>query len=334
MPAVVGTVTVPLTAGAREDLSNIITTISPEETPLFSNSRKEKATAVNHEWLSDTLAVSSTNSAPEGNAITVSTAAAPTRLGNILQISEKDYGVSGTMTALGAAGALAGRSDELTRLRMKKGLELRRDMEVVLHSNQAKASDTGGASTRLLGGLPSWITNVTGVASAVSAAPATGNGSSAVAAFSGSTALTYEQLASAQTLAFDDGGQPNMLEVPPRLKRAFSALAFSATPSTADVRYMANGNSPAVAVGTVDKWMSDFGTVDVVVNRQLSIQVGTFLRQAAFLLDTERLAIGMLRSFEVNQLARTGDARSEFVVSEYTLAPTAPDAHAAVYGVT
>lgn len=280
------------------------------------------------EWLTDTLDPSTINSRLEGDTITISTAAAPTRVGNILQISEKDYGISGTMTALGAAGALAGREDELTRLRMKKGLELRRDMEVVLHTNQAKRADSG-ATARLLGGLPTWISNNVGV----DVSQGNGDGSSAIRS-SGSTALTYEFLASAHQLAFEDGGQPNMLEVPPILKRKFSALAFSATPSTADVRYIANGRDSPTAVGTVDKWMSDFGTVDVVVNRQLAIQANSFLRQAAFLIDTNYVSVATLRNFEVSQLGRTGDARSEFVVSEYTLHPDAPAAHAAAYGMT
>jgi hypothetical protein len=135
-------------------------------------------------------------------------------------------------------------------------------------------------------------------------------------------------------MAFEDGGAPSLLEVPPALKRKFSQLAFSATPSTADVRYEAKANSPAVAIGSVDKWLSDFGTVDVVVNRQLAIQSSTFLKQAAFLIDASHISVAMLRSFEVNRLAKTGDASAEFVVSEYTLAPDAPNAHAAAYGMT
>jgi len=329
MATVVGTVTTPITVGIREDLANTITNISPDETPLFSNSRKTVAKAVNHEWQTDSLAAPATNAAAEGATVVVSTAATTTRLGNILQISEKDYGVSGTVQSVN----LAGREDELLRLRMKKGLELRCDVEVVLHSNQTKENN-GTASARLLGGLPSWITNVTGMSSAVTLAPANGTGSSAVGTFSGSTALTYNFLASAHQLAFEDGGMPNMLEVPPALKRAFSGLALATAPSTAPLRQDAGGTSPGVANGTVDKWLSDFGLVDVVVNRQLARQSGTFLKQAAFLLDTQHIAVAILRNFEVNKLARTGDAVSEYILTEYTLAPDAPTSHAAVYGVT
>jgi hypothetical protein len=209
---------------------------------------------------------------------------------------------------------------------MKRRAETRK----LLHyrPNQAKRADSG-STARLLGGLPTWITNNVGV----DVSAGNGDGSSAIRS-SGSTALTYDYLASAHQMAFEDGGAPNMLEVPPSLKRKFSQLAFSATPSTADVRYEAKANSPAVAIGSVDKWLSDFGTVDVVVNRQLAIQANTFLKQAAFLLDTDHISVAMLRSFEVNKLARTGDAVSEFVVSEYTLSPDAPNAHAAAYGMT
>lgn len=324
MAVVAGTVTVPLTQGTREDLSNTITILSPDETPLFSTARKTKAKAINHEWQTDTLDVPATNARLEGDTINVSTAASTTRLGNILQISEKDYGVSGTLQSVN----LAGREDELLRLRMKKGLELRRDMEVVLHTNQAKRADSG-STIRLLGGLPTWITNNVGPSDVTYG---NGDGSSAVFS-SASTALTYDYLASAHQMAFEDGGAPTILEVSPALKRKFSQLAFSATPSTADVRFEAKANSPAVAIGTVDKWLSDFGTVDVVVNRQLAIQAGTFLKRAAFLIDPSHISVAMLRSFEVNRLAKTGDAISEFVVSEYTLAPDAPNAHAACYGM-
>jgi len=324
MAIVAGTVTVPLSQGVREDLSNTITMVSPDETPLFTNARKTKAKAVNHEWQTDSLDASTINSRLEGDAITVSTAVSTTRLGNILQISERDYGVSGTLQSVN----LAGRDDELLRLRMKKGLELRRDMEVVLHTNQAKRADSG-STVRLSAGLPTWITNNVGV----DVSAGNGDGSSAIRS-SGSTALTYDYLASAHQMAFEDGGAPNILEVPPALKRKFSQLAFSATPSTADVRYEAKANTPAVAIGSVDKWLSDFGTVDVVVNRQLAIQAGSFLRQAAFLIDSNHISVAMLRSFEVNKLAKTGDATAEYVVSEYTLAPDAPSAHAAAYGMT
>lgn len=42
--------------GNREDLSDIITNISPTETPLYSMFGKATAKATYHEWIEDSLA--------------------------------------------------------------------------------------------------------------------------------------------------------------------------------------------------------------------------------------------------------------------------------------
>jgi len=36
--------------GEREDLSNVIARIDPDETPVFSNAKKEVTKGVFHEW--------------------------------------------------------------------------------------------------------------------------------------------------------------------------------------------------------------------------------------------------------------------------------------------
>jgi hypothetical protein len=325
MAAISGINAATQTTGAREDLSNTITMISPEETPLFTNAQKTTATAINHEWQTDTLDNGTINSHVEGESVTTSTAGQTTRLGNICQISQRSYGVSNTVQALN----LAGRDDEMLRLRMKKGLELRRDMEVVLHTNQAKVTDTTGATARKLGGLPTYITNNVGV----DVSAGNGDGSSAITS-SGSTAITYEFVSSAGALAYTAGGSPDLIELSPSLKRKWSLLAFGSSPSTAIIRYNVDKAGQAIAVGAVEKWQSDFGLMDIIVNRQLKNTAGTFLNQAVFILDTQKIAVAMMRSFEVKPLAVTGDGKQEFVVSEYTLQPLAPAAHAAAYGMT
>lgn len=327
MATITGINTATTTTGAREDLANTITMISPEETPLYTNAQKKTATAINHEWQTDVMADATINSIVEGATITTSSAAQTTRLGNILQIAEKDYGVSGTVRALN----LAGRDDELLRLRMKKGLELRRDCEVVLHTNQKKVAATGDSTARLLGGLPTWITNNVGV----DVSAGNGDGSSAITS-SGSTALTYEFISSAHEAAFTAGGNPDLIEVPPRLKRKFSLLAFGTAPSTAQIRYNVDSAGQAIAVGAVEKWQSDFGLIDIIVNRQLRNTASTFLQQAVFILETQRLSVATLtgRNFVTQKLAKTGDGDQEFIVNEFTLQNDAPKAHAAAYGMT
>lgn len=48
MASIVGINSTGSTIGAREDLANTITMISPDETPLYTNSMKTAATALNH----------------------------------------------------------------------------------------------------------------------------------------------------------------------------------------------------------------------------------------------------------------------------------------------
>ncbi len=68
--------------GEREDLSDIIYSISPTDTPFMSGIAKENATAVFHEWTPDALAAAaSANSQIEGDDISFASTTATTRLG-------------------------------------------------------------------------------------------------------------------------------------------------------------------------------------------------------------------------------------------------------------
>ncbi len=49
--------------GQREDLTDVIYNISPTETPFMSSIGKTKATAVYHEWQTDSLAAATTANA-------------------------------------------------------------------------------------------------------------------------------------------------------------------------------------------------------------------------------------------------------------------------------
>ena len=68
--------------GQREDLSNVIYDISPTDTPIMSSIGKSKATAVYHEWQTDSLAAATTNNAAvEGDDATDATMSPTTQIG-------------------------------------------------------------------------------------------------------------------------------------------------------------------------------------------------------------------------------------------------------------
>ena len=96
--------------GNREDLSDVIYRIDPADTPFMTACEREKATAVSHEWQTQSLAAVDTNNAVlEGDDATTDAATPTVRLGNICQISDKVARVTGTQRAAESAG----RDDEL-----------------------------------------------------------------------------------------------------------------------------------------------------------------------------------------------------------------------------
>lgn len=313
--------------GAREDLSNTVYRIDPEDVPFQSNiSTTGKATSIIHEWQTQALASPSANYAIEGDTnVTNNTITQRVRLQNKCSISKKVYSVSGTSRALDVAGV----SDELLEQRLLKGIELKRDMEVTLLANNAY--DSGGTNTaRECAGLPAYIsqTDATGALFVYSAAAGTGADAWTL---NGSTtqALNLTILNGAMKTAYVSGGKPKMLMLSPDQKLKFSQMAFAAGTGTgaAPLRYNLNAVQQGALIGAVDTWMSDFGLVDVVVNVQQASD-STFLNKTAFLVDPRFVSVDFLRPMMTEPLAKTGDADQEHILAEYTLKVGAPKAHA------
>lgn len=312
--------------GIKENVSKIITNITPDETPFYSTLKKFQVQNRLYEWQTDALVAPANNAQLEGDVVTVQTSVATTMLQNRTQISYKSLSVTDTSQAVSTYG----RTNEYDYQVMKKGRELKTDIEIGLLKNTAAA--TGGTATvRSCAGLPTWITNLArGTAPTGDGTDTVDTGQTAIP----TTALTYDMCATAMTMAFDDGGEPSIMMLPSILKRSFSGLAFSATPSTADVRYNLSSGKPATAVGTVEKWLSDFGTVDVVVNRQQARVSSNMLNNAIFFIDPSKARVGILQDTEVIPLSKRGLADEAFIRCEYTLEVSAPKAHAAIYNVT
>lgn len=83
--------------GIREDLSDVIYNISPEETPFWNNIGTGKASNTYHEWQTQTLASAvDTNANLEGDDANLDAANTTTRVGNRTQIADKTAVISGT----------------------------------------------------------------------------------------------------------------------------------------------------------------------------------------------------------------------------------------------
>src|SRR3990167_5246783 len=122
--------------GAREELQNIISRITPEETPLYSMLPKIDLKSKKPEWQTDTLATPASNAQIEGDEYSYSAPSATTRVSNYTQISWK----TGLVTEIADVVDKAGREKELNLQKLKRGLELKRDIEYCILINTASVA--------------------------------------------------------------------------------------------------------------------------------------------------------------------------------------------------
>jgi len=304
--------------GIREDLSNVIYNISPEETPFISNISRENVKNTYFEWQTDALdAASASNAALEGDDISSFSAVTPTaRVGNYTQISRKDVIISGTVESVDKAG----RRSELTYQLAKMGSALKRDMESALLANQAAVA--GNTTTaRRTAGLPAWLTSNTSFGTG-GADPTVGSTPTAARTDGTQRAFTEALLKEVVAEVWTSGGTPKMLMVGSFNKQAASGFAGIAT----KFRDVPAGQQAQI-VGAADVYVSDFGTINNVPNR--------FQRaRDAFVVDPEYASLAILRPIQQMELAKTGDAEKRLMLVEYGLKVSNQASHGIVADLT
>jgi hypothetical protein len=297
------------TRGIREELSDVIYRISPEETPLISNiGRGETVGQPYYEWQNDALAAAGANDQIEGDDYTSFPAVTPTtRLANYVQISTKQVIVSGSNEKAVAAG----RKSELAYQLALRSAELKRDMEFIASQNQAARAGSN-AQSRRTAGIESFLRTNTnrGTGGAPAGANPTLSGTTQgfpnAAPVDNSTtrAFTETILRSVMQSCFTSGGKPSMLLVGPAQKQVVSTFAGIAQ------QRRDTGDSAAVIIGAADVYLSDFGKLNVVPSR--------FSRnRTALFLQPEYAGLVTFRPFQQIELAKTGDAEKRLLLVEW-----------------
>jgi hypothetical protein len=292
--------------GNREDLTDLISTISPTETPFYSMVPRVKARMTKHEHQTDSLAAPASNRHLEGDDSAVNTAVPTTRVFNFTQIFKKTIQVSGTQEVVDKAG----RDSEIAYQLMKRGKEIKRDIEMALTQNQA---GTGGATAtvRSLGSVESWLS---------SNWTSKGSGSPVHTGFDGTIvnspvdATTTGSFSEANLKAmikecWSSGGNPTVVMCGPTAKQKISSFAGIGT------QFRDVGGKTAATnriVGAADIYISDFGEHRIVPNR--------FQRdRTVLILDMDYWAVAVLRGMTKEKLAKTGDSDKWHLLTELTL---------------
>jgi len=304
--------------GAREDLSDVIYSISPTDTPIMSSIGKTSAKAVFHEWQTDTLAsVNTANALVEGADATSATLSPTTRIGNYTQIVGKTIQVSGTLESVDKAGRKSEKAYQLA----KASAELKRDIEGIITANQGQA--VGNSSTaRVMGTLLSYIKTNTNKGSGTTAgADPTTIG---VSTRTDGTTRTFQESMLKDVIAkvFTSGGTPSVLMVSPALKQVVSNFT-----GLAQHRYNSTTAGEITILAGADMYQSDFGVLQIVPNR--------FMRtRDALVLDPEYAALAYLRPFQTNELAKTGDSEKTQILAELTLEVKNEAAHGGIFDLS
>ena len=287
--------------------------IAPYDTPCYSTFRKVDAIAPVVHWQTDELAAAATNAVAEGAVAGTQDQSTPGIALNYTQLFEKTASVSSTAQAT----EWHGRANEMDYQVMKRGREMKRDIEFALvgSANVAVAGDVG--TPRELGSAETLM--------------AAGN---IDADSAGTTNMTEPQVLGVHQAIYNVGGDPNWLLVTPALSAVVANFAYidptGGSVASARSREIENGNK---LVNVVEIYQSPYGTMTVVTDKFLAGAVGaggTEIASSALLLETDRWAIPTLQPMQVEDLAKTGHSDKKLVSCELSLLHESPDASGAV----
>lgn len=219
--------------GNKEDISEVITNISPDDTPLLSKLSRTKATATVHEWLEDDLGEPRANKQPEGYTYMTEEVRPRKRLNNYTQIMHRGIHVTQTQEVVLKYGL---RTE--TAYQMRKALtELAFDCEQALLTQDTKILGSMDEA-RQFGGLPYWVVTNSFTA----------------------TKLTFDEINNALEQTWNNGGKPTVLLVSPRNKRIISTFTAGNT------KYM-DGNKTHRLTQMISVLETDFGTLQCLTER-------------------------------------------------------------------
>lgn len=289
--------------GIREDLSDVIYNISPEETPFYTACAKAKASNTLHEWQTDALRSSADNAHIEGDDTIAEARSATTRLNNRTQIFKNSVVIPGTDEGLNKAG----RAREMAYQVLKIAKEQKLDIEKALFANQAKVAGSSSAARRLAG-APAWLfTNtVFQTGGTPSGADPTGDGTDARTDDGTPTAFSQAKFDSVMQQIWVSGGKPD-------------SVYLSAFQMNVALGFTGNNNQRSNITAEAEKvikhmavYVTPWGTVEFKPTRENR-------GRDVFVMQDDMWAVGVLRATKNEELAKTGDNEKRQVVTELTL---------------
>ena len=284
------------TVGIKEDVSDVISNLSPTKTPFQTMIGTDTTKNRQFQWLEDSLRAVQANAKVEGFTAADATLTPPTLRSNYTQILEKTIKVSATEDAVDQYG----RAKETAYQLMKAGEEVKRDLEhAFVGLAQAATAGDSSSNARLTASASSLVTNSTNRWYMGATTPLGGTTGTAAA-------LSETALLGIGQAAYNVGAEPSVFMIKP----ADSLIVAGFTGASGRTRNFNDGTKTLVNV--VDLYVSPFGEYKVVLNRFQKAD-------HAWLLDPGMWKAVWLRKWTREPLAKTGDASVNMIVGEVGL---------------
>jgi len=310
----------------REDLTDVLTILAPEETPVLSSAAKSKASATYVEWTVDSLSSPVTTGVSEGADVTSFTDkfSNRARLGNYIQKFRRDYMVSDLQNAVDSVGPA-----KIAQAEAKAVREIKRDIEATLCSNNDRSAEDGAGTPYGLRGLGNWI---------ASAGPADVPASYRTPAGSiqgSGTTFTETVFNNLITSIFRVTGMSNGLTLvaDTALRRVISDFARTSGSSDYSVRKVMYSGGEASIKLSVELYESDHGIVSIV-NMNPDCAPDTTNKDTGYLVNPEYYGVAELIPTGSTRLPNLGGGERGYVDCALTLIVKHPGAHGKITALT
>jgi hypothetical protein len=282
-------------------------------------------------WQQDELRAPKINAAVESSAAPTNAQSTTGILQNWTQIFHENASVSSTVRA----SRPIGRSNEMDYQIMKRGKEIKRDIEhAMVGINQAAVAGDASSTARQMASLSNLIRSGSGghhFGNTANGAAAAGyNNTIAIVrtgAASSPRALSEPIVLAAHQQCYEDGADPNWLLVNAVDAAKVANFAYVDPTASPSAGSRTRETGEGTLYNKVETYISPYGTLSVVVDRfvsggQATIEGGDAVASGdgyAFLVDTERCFTANLQPFQSVPLAKTGHLDKEMVFTELTL---------------
>jgi len=302
----------------REDLSNELSLLAPEETPILSLCSKGKATATFSEWTVDSLASPVTTGISEGSDVTSFSDkfADRARLGNYVQLMRRDYLVSNLQQAVTSVGPA-----NVAQAEAKSMREIKRDIEATIASSNEMTVENGAGTPYGMRGLGKWIQVAAQATNPVPEAYRTPTGSILTTTLS---ETTFNGMIGS---IFSKNGEMNSLTLVANTALRTLISNFSRAVASTQNTYHVNQDATSKAITlSVNMYDSDFGMVKIINGNPSCMPTGSGTN-FGYVLNPKYLGFNTLIPMGATRLENQGGGERGFVDVAGTLCVKHPQAH-------